>query len=246
MKKLVIYASSFVAIYCLLLIASRAKDGIAIKYKSAPTVVSQASAGISVGAYTAAGMPVTLQVGRLGNERGFNELPCRINLTAISEVERANLVLFELEATTGKLRGSESWTQRLGPLTAKLDDKGMRGHDFTLRMRHTLAEKNIVVLALESVSGSAGTWQVDYTDLFQTVANRSSGRPDTQVAVRQNADSYSNDYGSNYCARGFALATYLSKFSVNGGGMPAYSCDQQERSFAIAYFPLGKATTQTQ
>lgn len=237
MKRVVTYLGCFAAICCFVLVVSRAKGVPAVKRKYAPAVVvPQAQAGINIGAYAAAGLPVTLVTGRLGSERGFSELPCRINLARISEVESVNLVLFELDPATGKLRGSESWTQRFDPATAKPDDRGMRGHEFALRMRRMLAEKSAVVLALESVSGAAGTWETDFTELFQTVVTRNGGRSD-EAMVRQNPDRASGDYGLNYCARAFALAFHLSKFSEREG-TPAFSCDQQQRAYAVAY-PAG-------
>jgi hypothetical protein len=237
MKNFLLISSCLIGI-CLFALISQAKYGKAESgavndSNSVVASVKQAGVVINIGAYAAAGLPVTLVTGRLGNERGFNELPCRINLARISEVESANLVLFELDPVTGKLRGSESWTQRLDPATAKPDERGVRGHEFALRVRRTLAEKSAVVLALESVSGTAGTWEIDFTELFQTVVTRNGGRSD-EALVRQNPDRASGDYGSNYCARAFALAFHLSKFSERAG-TPAFSCDQQQRAYAVAY-----------
>ncbi|HZS04052.1 MAG TPA: hypothetical protein VFD58_04385 [Blastocatellia bacterium] len=205
----------------------------------------QLPAVVTIGAYAAAGLPIILTTSPIRSDRGFTELPCRIGLTSVGEVRRANLVLFEV-GPNGKLRGAESWTQALDPASAKPDDKtGVRTYAFDLRVRRGVTDKSAFALAVESVSGPSGSWETDFTALMQTVVARLGARPDEQVPVRQSADQQAGDPGSNYCARAFALATYLSRFS-DGGEFPAFTCDQQARTFSFTYVSRNKPPAQTQ
>ncbi len=238
------------AIFCLFaLVISQAKNQTKKKtdlpVAGRPIAIAQQPIGtVSIGAYAAAGLPVALNAGLVNSDKGFAELPCRLGLTGSSEVESINLALFQLEPT-GKLRGIQGWTQFFHNQTPKTDDKtGGRFFDFPLRLQGHLNAPGALLLALESVSGPAGTWELDSTELLQTVVARAGGRPDAQATVRQQTDRQRGDYGSNYCARAFALTFYLSKFS-EGGSPPAFTCDQQERAF-VATYPVVKAAASTQ
>jgi len=253
-KRLSLLLGCLVVFGAFLLAISQAKSGNALpafaqntggSERALAVAVPQLPMAVSIGAYTAAGLPVSLAIGALKGDRGFSELPCRVSLASVSEVRRVNLALFEIEPT-GKLFGAESWTQIFDPASIKTDDKtGTKFFDFDLRLRRPLSGRNAFVIALESVNGPAGTWETDFGTLMQTVVARLGGNLDAQAPVRQNADQKGGDYGSNYCARAFALASYLGRFSSHNG-MPSFSCDKQLRNFSFTYFPPAKPATQTQ
>jgi hypothetical protein len=98
---------------------------------------------------------------------------------------------------------------------------------------------------LESASGPDGSWQIDFTQLLEAAIAVAGNKPIPAVDVSRKADREAVDYGSNHCARAFALATYLSRFSENGG-MPSFQCDQQTRGYIFSYSSAGKTASQSQ
>ena len=247
MKKLILLGSCLCAFSLFAFVIGQAR--YQAKNKAASSAVApvksivaqqQAVGAGAIGTYAARGLPVALSAGSLNSEKRITELPCRLSLTGGSEISSINLVLFDLEPN-GKLRAIEGWTQSFNGQPGGTDGKtGTRFFDFPLRLRGRLGTNSVSTLALESVSGPAGSWDIDFTELLQTVAAKAGGRPEAEAGVRQKPDRQSGDYGSNYCARAFALAAYLSKFSENPG-LPSFSCDQQKRNFTVTYASASKA-----
>lgn len=214
----------------------RTREVKAAAVASAPlTQLPQQVIPIAPAVLAVAGLPVTLIASAATNDKGFSELPSRINLTSIADITSANFVLFEVDQL-GKVQGIESWTRTFEPDAVKTDAKtGGRVVDLGLRIRRRVDGKRALLLALEAVSSSNQTWQVDSSALLQAALTKASGRPELVLPVRQNADPRAADYGMNHCARAFAIAVAFSKYSDNAGGLPGFSCDQQTRDFVITY-----------
>ncbi len=223
----------------------RTREANAANLASAPlTQLPQQVIPITPAVLAVAGLPVTLTTGGAANDKGFSELPSRIHLTSIADITSANLVLFEVDRATGKVQGIESWTRIFDPSEVKTDQRtGGRAVDLGLRVRRHVNGQHPLLLALESVSSSNQTWQVDSSTLLQAALTKASGKPEILLPVQQKADPRSADYGMNHCARAFAIAVAFGKFSDNAGGLPGFTCDQQTRDFSITYGSAKAAPT---
>ncbi|MGH9769609.1 MAG: hypothetical protein ACREAB_19465 [Blastocatellia bacterium] len=188
-------------------------------------------APVTSGLFVASALPVTIAVGAPNSDKGFPEIPLAINAKAASKVTNLSLVLFEL-SQTGKLLGAES-INGVVDLTAKRSD------NFPLRVRRRVKFGSPVILAVESAHGPDESWQIDFSELLQAAIAVAGNKPIPAVNVNQKQDRQGVDYGSNHCARAFALASHLSKFSESGG-MPSFYCDQQTRGYFFSYSPPGK------
>jgi hypothetical protein len=198
---------------------------------------AQAAAPIAPGLFVASAMPVTIAVSSSNSDRGFAEIPLAINAKAETKITNLNLVLFEL-SQEGKLLSAESSNGAID-LTTKRSD------NLPLRVRGQARSGSALVLALESASGPDGSWQIDLTELLQAAVAVASNKPVPAVNVSQRQDQQSVDYGSNHCARAFALAMHLSRFSESGG-MPSFYCDQQTRRHLFSYSSSAKPASQSQ
>jgi hypothetical protein len=127
----------------------------------------------------------------------------------------------------GKLIGAES-------INGAVDLTSKRSDNLPIRARRLVNSGSPVILALESVSGPDGSWQVDFSKLFEAAVAVAGNKPVPAVDVSQKEDRQAVDYGSNHCARAFAVASHLGRFSESGG-MPSFYCDQQTRGFFFSY-----------
>src|SRR5262245_1913722 len=193
--------------------------------------VAPAVAPVTSGLFVASELPVTIAVGALNSSKGFSEIPLLINTKAESKVTNLTLVLFEI-SQTGKLLGAESINGAVD-LTAKHSD------NLRLRVRRPVRPGSQVIMALESVSGPDGSWQIDFPELLKGAVAVAANNPVPTMNVSQKQDQRAVDYGSNHCARAFAIASRLSKFS-EGGGMPSFYCDHQTRGYFFGYPPPSK------
>lgn len=189
------------------------------------------SAPVTPGLFVASALPVTIAVGASNSDKGFSEIPLAINAKAASKVTNLNLVLFEL-GQTGKLLGAES-------INGAVDLTAKRSDNISIRVRRLAKSGSPVILALESVSGPDGSWQIDFSELLDAAVAVAGNKPIPAVNVSQKQDRRSVDYGSNHCARAFALASSLSKFG-EGGGMSMFHCDQQTRDYSFSYASIGR------
>src|SRR5262245_52093149 len=111
------------------------------------------------GLFVALALPVTITVGAVNSDKGFSEIPLAINAKAESKVTNLNLVLFEL-SQAGKLLGAES-------INGVVDLTTKRSDNTSLRARRMVKPGSPTILALESVSGPDGSWQIDFSELLQ-------------------------------------------------------------------------------
>lgn len=182
------------------------------------------------GLFIAPDLPVTLTAGAVGSERGFPEIQCVINAKAALRVSQLHFALFQLNQAR-KLVALES-SNRAFDLTTS------RSGNLTLRLRRPIATGTLPVLALESVSGPDSAWLIDFHELTRTVIARASGDPTATVTVLQSQDRQRADYGSNFCARAFALS--LNAVRYNGGANPpVFNCDQNSRAYSFAFLEAG-------
>jgi hypothetical protein len=198
---------------------------------------AQAVEPIAPGLFVASAMPVTIAAGASNSDRGFAEIPLTINAKAESKITNLDLILFEL-SQTGKLLSIES-------INGAIDLTTKRSDNLPLRVRGQARSGSAFVLALESVSGPDGSWQIDFTELLQAAVAVAGNKPIPAVDVSRKDDREAVDYGSNHCARAFALAAHLSRFSESGG-MPSFYCDQQTRRYLFSYSSSGKPASQSQ
>jgi hypothetical protein len=239
MKRLpeILCGSAFVFVILLLLVAVYAttnnKPSLALgnRAQDPAQAVVPAVAPVASGLFVASELPVTIAVGAPNSSKGFSEIPLLINTKTGSKVTNLNLVLFEI-SQTGKLLGAESINGAVD-LTEKSSD------NLPLHARKLVKPGSQVIMALESVSGPDGSWQIDLPELLEGAVAVASNKPVPAVNVSQKRDRHTVDYGSNHCARAFALASHLSKFSESGG-MPSFYCDQQTRGYFFSYSTPGK------
>jgi hypothetical protein len=188
-------------------------------------------APVASGLFVASELPVTIIVGATNSNKGFSETPLMVNMKSDLKVTNLNLVLFEI-SQTGRLLGAES-------LNGVVDLTAKRSDNLSLHARKPVRPGSQVIMALESVSGPDGSWEIDFPELLAGAIAVAGNKQVPAVNVSQKRDQYALDYGSNHCARAFALASHLSKFSESGG-MPSFHCDQQTRGYYFSYSPLGK------
>ncbi len=237
MKRLPAVVSSSVFVILISLVAgytmtrNTPSSAFSDRAQDPPQTVVAAAAPVTSGLFVAPALPVTIAVGTPNTDKGFSEIPLAINAKAESKVTNLSLVLFEL-SQTGKLLGAES-------INGAVDLTSKRSDNLPLRARRLVRSGSPVILALESVSGPDGSWQVVFSELLEAAVAVAGNKPVPAVNVSQKEDRQAVDYGSNHCARAFALASHLSKFSESGG-MPSFYCDQQTRGYFFSYSPTSR------
>lgn len=91
------------------------------------------------------------------------------------------------------------------------------------------------VRANADISRNTAThWQVNFTELAQTVGALAAGGQAPDLQSTQRTAAIPELSGSSYCSEAFAKAFQLSKTS-DGKALTAFTCDRTQRSFVFGF-----------
>jgi len=189
-------------------------------------VAAVPAAPIIPGLFVAPDLPVNVAAGAVNAGKVGEEIPCAINAKAQEKITRLHFVLFQFDQNR-KLLAVDSWSSALDLTNSRTGNLG-------LRLRKPIIAGAIPVLSLEAVSGPDNSWDIDFPELAQTVVARVGGNQNASANVRRSMDENRVDYGSNYCARSFALSLNAARLS-GGANPPFFTCNQHERNYSFAF-----------